>query len=179
MAFLVPIPFIPSISLVYKFNSFNFFWASSISAEYTIVSTVSTSPSPIAIYDASPFSKAAFVIGPSIPSTTRPDNRWNSRMAFLVSELFMPFISPLYKFNSFNLLWASSIFSIDLENIVVVVVVELVVVEIIVLVVVSICVDVVDVLVSTVSTSSEEQPVNIVKNKIKRINLKFLFTLKL
>ena len=66
-----------------------------------------------------------------------------------------------------------------LINIVVDVVVVLVVVEVIVLVVVSICVDVVDVLVSTVSTSSEEQPVNIVKNKINRILLRFLFTLKL
>ena len=75
MAFFVPIPFIPSISFVYKFNSFNFFWAFSISAEYTTVSTVLTSPSPIAIYESSPFSSAALVIGPSIPSTERPDNR--------------------------------------------------------------------------------------------------------
>ena len=56
-------------------------------------------------------------------------------MAFLVSELFKPFISPLYRFNSFNLLWASSIFSIVLINIVVDVVVVLVVVVVAVVVV--------------------------------------------
>ena len=37
-----------------------------------MTSTLLTSAPPIAIYESSPFSNAAFVIGPKIPSTHRP-----------------------------------------------------------------------------------------------------------
>ena len=52
---------------------------------------------PISTYESSPFSKAALVFGPKIPSTDKPASLWNSFNAALVSLSSRLLISPEYK----------------------------------------------------------------------------------
>ena len=50
-----------------------------------LLSVVSTNT-----YESSPFSSAAFVLGPSTPSTAKPANFWNSLIADLVPVPLIP-----------------------------------------------------------------------------------------
>jgi hypothetical protein len=62
-----------------------------------MTSTLLTSAPPIPIYEFSPFSSAALVFGPKIPSTESPASLWNSFNAATVSLLSSLLISPVYK----------------------------------------------------------------------------------
>ena len=75
-----------------------------------MTSTLLTSAPPIPIYEFSPFSNAALVFGPKIPSTESPASLWNSFNAALVSLLRTLLISPVYKPRIVSWFWASDKF---------------------------------------------------------------------
>ena len=86
-----------------------------------MASTLLTSAPPIPIYESSPFSNAALVFGPKIPSTDKPASLWNSFNAALVSLLSTLLISPEYKPRIVSWFCASDIFTTVIGTVVVVV----------------------------------------------------------
>ena len=96
-----------------------------------MTSTLFTSAPPIAIYESSPFSSAAFVLGPKIPSMVRPASFWNAFNAAFVSLLSSLLISPEYKPRIVSWFWASDMFSTIIGSVVVVVGIKVVVVDVV------------------------------------------------